>query len=89
MTTKGDLESSATQSRKTLAEHHQTTELANPGQKMQQKKEVWDDSNEDEAERVDDDFTSSERITSHLSEFDVRLESELLAERGTRHGFED
>ena len=67
MSTKGDLDSSASKARQTLAEHHAQTELANEGQRMNQQNEKWDNDNQDEAERVDDSFTSSDKINEHLS----------------------
>ncbi len=67
LSTKGDLDSNASKSRKTLAEHHAQTELANDGQRMEKKNDFFDQDNEGEAERVDDDFTSSDKINQHLS----------------------
>ncbi|KAL7424757.1 hypothetical protein Q5752_000441 [Cryptotrichosporon argae] len=64
--TKGDLDSAASKARETLAEHHAQTELPD-GQTMQQKQEVWDANNQDEAERVDDGFTTADKINAHLN----------------------
>ena len=69
MSTKGDLDSAAAKSRKTLADHHAQTELGNDGQEIKKQNEVWDQDNEGEAERVDDDFTSSDKINQHLSPY--------------------
>jgi hypothetical protein len=69
MSTKGDLDSSASKARETLAQHHAQTEEPNDGQTMQKQKEVWDQGNDDEAERVDDQFTSADVINKHLSKY--------------------
>jgi len=67
LSTKGDLDSSASRARETLAKHHAETEQPNGGQTMQKQKEVWDEDNDNEAERVDDQFKSSDIINKHLS----------------------
>jgi len=67
ISSKGDLDSSASKSRQTLAEHHAQTEKAHDGQEMEKKDEVWDQDNQGEAERVDDSFTSADKINQHLS----------------------
>lgn len=46
----------ADKSRQTLAEHHADTE-------------VWDDSNQAEADRVDGEFRDEAAVNTHLSEF--------------------
>ncbi|KAK8865996.1 hypothetical protein IAR55_001147 [Kwoniella newhampshirensis] len=64
---KGDLDSAASKSREILAQHHAQEMDGNDGQSMEKKDEVWDKSNADEAERVDDQFTSEGSITKHLN----------------------
>ncbi|WWC60775.1 uncharacterized protein I303_103351 [Kwoniella dejecticola CBS 10117] len=62
--TKGDIESAAQQSRRTLAEHHARAaeESGSSG-----KEDVWDDDNQHEADRVDGQFTSEQSINQHLN----------------------
>ena len=74
VSTKGDLETSASKARQTLASHHAETETfqeevdQGDGQSTQSKRtEVWDKTNADEAERVDGQFGSEQAITEHLS----------------------
>jgi hypothetical protein len=67
LSTKGDLDDSASKARETLAQHHAETEQPNDGQTMKKQVEKWDKGNDDEAERVDDQFTSSDAINTHLS----------------------
>lgn len=74
ISTKGDLSTSASKARQTLAEHHAATETVQDEQDdkgEKQKEEVWDRTNADEADRVDGQFASEQAITEHLSEFTV------------------
>ncbi|WWC89702.1 uncharacterized protein L201_004627 [Kwoniella dendrophila CBS 6074] len=68
---KGDLENSANQSRKVLAEHHaqaiEPDSSNNYRQNMVKKEELWDKSDQDEADRVDGQFTSENSINTHLN----------------------
>ena len=66
--TKGDLDSSASRARETLAEHHAQTELSSDDQDMEKQNEIWDNDNQGEAERVNNDLSTSEAISRHLSE---------------------
>jgi hypothetical protein len=68
MSSKGDLDTVASKARETLAQHHAETEQPNDGQTMHKQNEVWDQGNDDEAERVDDQFKSSDIINKHLSQ---------------------
>lgn len=56
---KGDLHAKAEQSRQTLEDHHAFAE---------EHLGKWDQSNADEAERVDSQFSDNAAITAHLSE---------------------
>ncbi|WWC69128.1 uncharacterized protein I206_103064 [Kwoniella pini CBS 10737] len=62
ISTKGDLNSAAEQSRKVLADHHAQAVEEEDG-----KKEIWDKDNQNEADRVDNQFTSEESINKHLN----------------------
>lgn len=76
---KGDLENSANQSRKILAEHHsqaiEPDSSHNYHQNMIKKEEIWDKSDQDEADRVDGQFTSENSINTHLSELNQSNEN--------------
>lgn len=67
ISSKGDLDSQASKARQTLAEHHAQTEEPGDDQKMEKKQEKWDQTNADEAERIDDQFTSADAINKHLN----------------------
>lgn len=67
ISTKGDLDSAASKSRQTLAEHHAQTEEPSADQAMRKQVEKWDSSNQDEAERVNDQFSTEASINQHLN----------------------
>lgn len=79
MSSKGDLDSKASRARETLAQHHAQTEEPNNGQTMAKKQDIYDSTNQDEAERVDDQFRTEESITQHLSEPILILVSRMRA----------
>ncbi|EIW72422.1 hypothetical protein TREMEDRAFT_26882 [Tremella mesenterica DSM 1558] len=66
---KGDLETSASKARETLAEHHA---FAVGGQQADGKEDEFDPTNDDEADRIDRRFDTSDAVNKHLSGLLVR-----------------
>ena len=68
---KGSLDEVAGKARETLKNHHDQTEVHEPedGQTMEKKQEVWDDTNDSEATRVNSSVSQEQAINKHLSAF--------------------
>ena len=81
--TKGSLDEAGSKARQVLADHHAATEQAGEEDSDrqfssqntlgQEKQEIWDASDADEADRVDGQFGSEDAIAKHLSKWHVSL----------------
>ncbi|ORY33680.1 hypothetical protein BCR39DRAFT_563820 [Naematelia encephala] len=64
---KADLDQSAGTARDTLAQHHADTEQHGNDDAKDSGKGKWDSTNDDEAKRVDSQFSNEQAITEHLN----------------------